>query len=280
MTPPPTPHLNTPAAELPTATNTLDAAESTNPEDLYELRILDYKTRRASNIPLDEDSLSSRLQLMMYHRMLSSVLEPKLFDFHVLWKRLNLDPTKPFSAQFLNDIIWEQRQADPADCIVHLNRLVSEWISTVQRKSVGLVGVSQQLQVVYRRSVYTGKQEAKGKQKATETSDTADPLEALAFQEELDLARAIEESLSEVGQIGQGTRHVAQNVEQAGPSCAVQNDLNSPLDSGPTDPMLAEAIQQSSMTCAQNAHAQAANRLRQADITFGGNPCQKSRSGN
>ena len=252
----------------------MNTAEPTNPGDLYELRILDYKTRRSSNIPLDEDALSPRLQLMMYHRMLSSLLEPEAFDFDLLWSRLSLNPTKPLSAQFLKDIRWEQRQVDPTDCDLHLNRLVSEWIATVQRHRAGLIGVSQQLQIVYRRPVDAGKQREKGKQKATETVDIDDPLEALALQDELDLARAIEESLSEMGhqEAGQVAHHVAQNVKQVGPSSvgrtsAVWKDLISPLDSGQTDPMLAWVIQQSLLTCAHNA---------QVDATHGRNVSWKS----
>lgn len=267
------------APELPTATSAGHGAEPACLEDQYELRIVDYKTRRSPNIPLDEDSLSPRLQLMMYHRMLSSVLTPEAFNFDLLWSRLNLNPTGPFSAQFLKDIQWEQRQVDSADCNVHLNRLVSEWISTVQRKSAGLVGVSQQLQIVYRQSVYVGKRD-KEKHKATETVHIDDPLEALVVQEELDLAHAIELSLSEMGQqdAGQLAHLVAQNVKQVGPSnvgrtSAIWKDLISPLDSGQTDPALAWAIQQSLLTCARKAPAQVhANISQQVAAAHGGEP--------
>ncbi|KAH0838104.1 exonuclease V a 5' deoxyribonuclease-domain-containing protein [Lanmaoa asiatica] len=277
--------------DLPTrapATNTDCAAESTSntshatriPGDPYELRIVDYKTRRSSNTPLDEDSLSPRLQLMMYYRMLSSLLEPEAFDFDLLWSRLNLNSTKPFSSQFLEDIVWEQRRVDSADRNVHLNRLVSEWISTVQRKRPGLAGVSQQLQIVYRRSVFAGKQREKEMHKATEAVDVDDPLQALVLQEELDLARAIEESLSKMGheEADQVARHVAQNVKQAGPSSvgrssAVWKDLISPLDSGQTDPALAWAIQQSLLNCAHEACVQMpANKSYEADTKHGDHP--------
>lgn len=241
------------AQELPTATNTGHVTDPTNPGYLYELSIVDYKTRQSSIIPLDENTLSPRLQLMMYHRMLSSLLEPEMFDFDLLWSRLNLSPSKPFSAQFLKDILWEQRRVDSTDCNVNLNRLVSEWILTVQRKCPGLIGVSRQLQVVYRRSVYAGKR-GKGKHKATETEDVDDPLEALALQEELDLARAIEESLSETGyqEAGQVSHHQ-------------------------TDATLAWTIEQSLLTRADLAQ-DPANNLQQADVPLGGNLCWKVES--
>lgn len=251
------------AAE-PTKQTTL-AASACIPGDLYELRIVDYKTRRSLNIPLDEDSLSSRLQLMMYHRMLSSLLEPEAFDFDLLWSRLNLDPTKLFSTQFLKDIVWEQRQVDPTDCNVHLNRLVSEWIATVQRQRPTLIGVSQRLQIVYRRSVFVEKRRGKGKHKATETVDVDDSLEALVLQEELDLARAIEESVCEMGhgEAGQVAHRVAQNVKQVGTSSGWK------VLTGQTDPTLAWAIQQSVLTCVHEAH-----RL----LGDGGNPCLNSQT--
>ncbi|KAF8140496.1 exonuclease V [Boletus edulis] len=248
--------------ELPTTTHTVGGAEPTNTENLYELHIVDYKTRRSSTIPLDEDSLSPRLQLMMYHRMLSSLLEPEAFDFDLLWRQLELDPTKPFSSQFLKQIRWQQRQIDPTDCNVHLDRLVSEWVSTVQRKRAGFMGVSQQLQLVYRRSVNAVKQQEKGKHEATETVDIDDPLEALVLQEELDLARAIEDSLSKMGhqEAAQVARHVAQNVKQVGPSSvgctsAVWKDLISPSEPEQTNPALAWGIQQSLLNHARKALA-------------------------
>lgn len=209
---------------------------------------------------------------MMYHRMLSSLLQPESFDFHLLWSQLNLDPTKPFSQQFLKDIVWEQRRVDPTDSNVHLNRLVSQWIATVQRQRPQILGVSQQLQLVYRRSVYTGEH------KAQEPVDIEDPLEALVLQEELDLARAIEESLIQMGhqQVGRVAHHVAQNVMQVGPSSlgrtsAIWKDLVSPLDPEHSDPTLAWTIQQSLLTCAHEAGAKApANKLRETYTNQGG----------
>lgn len=210
----------------------------------------------------------------MYHRMLSSLLEPEAFDFYLLWTRLNLNPTKPFSTQFLKDIVWEQRQLDPTNCNVHLDRLVSEWVSTVQRNRPGLIGVSQQLQIVYRRSVFVGKRR---NPKATEIVDIDDPLEALVLKEELDLARAIEESLCEMvhEEAGQVAHHVAQNVKQVGPSSVSRTsapckDLITPLDAGQTDPTLAWAIQQSLPVCAHEARAKVP---ADKSLEDGGNPC-------
>jgi len=128
------------------------------------------------------------------------------------------------------------------------------------------MGISQQLQLVYRRSVNAGKQQEKGKH-----VDIDDPLEALVLQEELDLACAIEESLSEMGhqEAAQVARHVAQNVKQIGPSSvgctsAVWKDLISPSKSEQSNPALAWAIQQSLLTNARKALANS----QQASATY------------
>ncbi|KAF8846138.1 hypothetical protein BDN67DRAFT_891221 [Paxillus ammoniavirescens] len=225
-------------------------------DDAYELRVIDYKTRKASYIPPDEETLSPRLQLMLYHRMLSSVLAPETFVFEVLWERLNLDPTKPFSDRFLQDLKWGSRMNNR--CHVDLNCLVAEWTSTVyseRTRGSRLTGVSPELQIVYRRSVFAGK----GKSEARETVDIDDPLEALAFQEELDIARGIEESLRQFchdrDEATRLAQVVAQNVKQARSSdvgVAWKQVVNL-SGSEQEDYDLAWAIQQSLLSCADNA---------------------------
>ncbi|KAF9225569.1 hypothetical protein BS17DRAFT_700546 [Gyrodon lividus] len=233
--------------------------------DAHELRIIDYKTRMASYVPLDEETLSPRLQLMLYHRMLSSVLAPETFDFAALWARLNLNPTKPFSDRFLRDIKWNDRMEN--DHHVNLNRLVAEWTSTVHSERADgsrLTGVSPELQIVYRRSVFAGRSQRKGRDKYRETVDINNPLEALAFQEELDIARAIEESLRQIGHEEVGGRlaqAATQNVKQArssdiGHTCVVWKQLVSPPGSEQGDCELSWTIQQSLLSCAHNTRAQ------------------------
>lgn len=217
-------------------------------------------------MPVDQDALSSRLQLMMYHRMLSSLLHPEAFNFDLLWNRLNLDPTKPFSPQFLIDIAWQQRQTDPTDPNIHLNHLVSQWITTVQRQRPDILGISQHLQLVYRRSPSPRNQPH---HKAPELADIEDPIEALALQEDLDLARAIQESLSEMGhqQSCQVADHVAQQVAPSSVdrTSVVWKDLVSP-NPEQSDPSLAWAIQQSLLTCAHKVYTQPPPHTKQGGI--------------
>jgi len=216
---------------------------------------------------------------MMYHRMLSAILDSETLDFDLLWTQLKMDPMKPFSDKFVKDVAWEQRQEDSTDCSLHLNRLVSEWKYTMQRKPDGFVGVSRQLQIVYRRSAFAGKQRNKGKQRAAEPVDVDDPLEALVLQEELDIARAVEASLSgmEHQEASQVAHRVAHHVKQAGPSfigstSAVWKNLISPSDSEQSDPALAWAIQQSLLNCADKARGHVTTEA-DTDIDHGGDLC-------
>ncbi|KIJ66183.1 hypothetical protein HYDPIDRAFT_128779 [Hydnomerulius pinastri MD-312] len=269
---------------------------SSSSRDAYELRIIDYKTRKAHYIPPDEETLSSRLQLMLYHRMLSSVLAPEAFDFDHFWRRMNLKPTKPFSDQFLKDIKWSSL-ADTTfdeDLRVDLERLVAVWISTVhseRTERAHLKGINPELQIVYRKSLGATKGKGKGKDKGKgkETAETEDPLEALALQEELDLARAIEQSLRHIGhEEGEAinlSQLVAQNVKQAGSSnsggaSAAWKQLVNPSGAEQEDSELAWAIQQSLLSCAQNARDQAAgtSSVPHGDAANSGPSSSRSRS--
>ncbi|KAF9245884.1 exonuclease V [Melanogaster broomeanus] len=256
---PPDPTLEATEAVVHPGQFTTPVGSSCTSSDAYELRIIDYKTRQASYVPRDDETLSPRLQLMLYHRMLSSVLAPDSFDFDLLWRRLKLDPTKRFSDRFVRDIKWDSRIDTTPKKVDHvdLNLLVAEWTSAVhsERAERSLVRcVSPELQIVYRRSVLAGKWRGKGRDEARETLDMDNPLEALMVQEELDIARAVEDSLRHIGRhVGEASRlaqSVAQNIKQAGSSNIGNTDvawklLVSPSSLEKEDSELAWAIQQS-----------------------------------
>ncbi|KAG8682259.1 hypothetical protein FRC08_015071, partial [Ceratobasidium sp. 394] len=81
------------------------------------ISILDNKTRGVPNIPKSRDSYQSRLQLMLYKRLLDGLLESPLssrssppsvlllprFSFPAIWEHHSLDPLEPFSARFLEE---------------------------------------------------------------------------------------------------------------------------------------------------------------------------------
>ncbi|KAF8588910.1 hypothetical protein K439DRAFT_515186 [Ramaria rubella] len=71
----------------------------------HTLRLLDSKTRLSTSLPQHEATLSSRLQLMTYKRLLdalTSSLPP--FDFDHLWGRLGIESQRLFSSSFLEQL--------------------------------------------------------------------------------------------------------------------------------------------------------------------------------
>ncbi|KAG1766411.1 exonuclease V a 5' deoxyribonuclease-domain-containing protein [Suillus occidentalis] len=168
----------------------------------YDLTLVDYKTRRVSSLPPDEDTISSQMQLMLYHRLLSPLLSPETFDFDALWAKQAVNPHQSFSRQFVEDIGLLTRDGKDFPFHVDLNSMVAAWVSVVhsaRNSSEQLRGVHSELQIIYRKSG-AGKNSVL-KQKAKPDEKAVDhPPGRLALQEELDIARAIEESLRTAGQ--------------------------------------------------------------------------------
>ncbi|KAG2057085.1 hypothetical protein BDR06DRAFT_952193 [Suillus hirtellus] len=169
----------------------------------YDLTLVDYKTRRVSSLPPDEDTISSQMQLMLYHRLLSSLLSPETFDFNALWSKQSVNPDQSFSRNFVEDIgLLTKDQQDPFH--VDLNSMVAAWVSVVHSARCSgerLRGIHPELQIIYRKagvnkdSVHYQKQKAKTDRKAVDNS-----MERLALQEKLDMDRAIAESLRSLDQ--------------------------------------------------------------------------------
>ncbi|KAG2345188.1 hypothetical protein BDR05DRAFT_930426 [Suillus weaverae] len=184
----------------------------------YDLTLVDYKTRRVSSLPPDEDTVSSQMQLMLYHRLLSPLLSPETFDFDALWAKQFVNPHRPFSRQFVKDIGLLTRDEKDLSFHVDLSSMVAAWVSVVHSaRSSGeqLRGINSELQIIYRKagvekdSVHDRNQKAKPDEKAVDN-----PPGRLALQEELDIARAIEESLSQPGQ-GAGEASAAQAADHS-----------------------------------------------------------------
>lgn len=168
----------------------------------YDLTLVDYKTRRMPSLPPDEDTISSQMQLMLYHRLLSPLLSPETFDFDALWAKQAVNPHQSFSRQFVEDIGLLTRDGKDFSFHVDLNSMVAAWVSVVhsaRNSSEQLRGIHSELQIIYRKSGAGKdsvlKQKAKPDEKAVDN-----PPGRLALQEELDIARAIEESLRTAGQ--------------------------------------------------------------------------------
>ncbi|KAG1757843.1 exonuclease V a 5' deoxyribonuclease-domain-containing protein [Suillus lakei] len=171
-----------------------------NPEvTFYDLTIVDYKTRRVSSLPPDEDTVSSQMQLMLYHRLLSPLLSPETFDFNALWAKQRVNPHQSFSRQFVEDIGLLTRDDKDLTFHVDLSSMVAAWVAVVHSARSGgeqLRGIHSELQIIYRKAGVEKDSVHDRKQKAnTEENAVDNPLEPLALQERLDIARAIEESL-------------------------------------------------------------------------------------
>ncbi len=128
-------------------------------EDLtsYRLQIIDTKTRKHASLPPAEDTLPSQLQLMLYHRLLSRLVssEPS-FDFLTFWQLANVDPTRQFSWQFLEEAglisAYDEFQ------VLNLADLSALWQDLVCQ--LRIARVDDQLKLVYRLQSYGPKGES------------------------------------------------------------------------------------------------------------------------
>ncbi|KAJ2921359.1 hypothetical protein H1R20_g15740, partial [Candolleomyces eurysporus] len=116
-------------------------------EGRFSLLLRDTKTRVKDAMPPEEDTNGSRLQVMLYHRLLSELISTeKSFDFVALWDRLGIDSQVEFSTGFLV-------QAGLLDhnngfSVINLDGLVDSWKRTLEASSI--VDIDPNLQLVYR----------------------------------------------------------------------------------------------------------------------------------
>ncbi|KAF5366932.1 hypothetical protein D9757_010842 [Collybiopsis confluens] len=145
----------------------------------YSFHLIDTKTRRNSSLPREEDALSSRLQLMMYHRMLANLIASSTpFDFNSFWRKLGLDEAAPFSPKFLAQTLLTRDE----QCLKKLTQL---WF----RKTSQLRGIqlSSTLQLIYRsQTKYRGRRQKN------------QHLPVISSKEEQDIATAVAASLRDV----------------------------------------------------------------------------------
>lgn len=149
----------------------------------FTLHLNDTKTRRTNSIPPHEDTLPSRLQLMLYHQLLTDLIATSQpFNFSLLWKKMELRPFEAFSSSFLVQAgLLSGSQDFPSTC---LNDLAKAWNIMVQKLDVS--GIDMTLQLVYRLQTQSTKGKRRQKSKFPDTTST---------WEAQDLAKAIEASL-------------------------------------------------------------------------------------
>ncbi|KAJ7762318.1 exonuclease V [Mycena maculata] len=213
----------------------------TTPALSPQFRVIDTKTRRSESLPSDEDAEPARLQVMLYRRLLTALLETSTpFDFPAFWARLSLNPSAPFSDRFLQQTaVLLGEDAGPTcleDAVVLLRARVAE---------LGLPAVDDTLQIVYRSQNKYPRRSRKGKGRETpllgttrEDDDIAKAIEmSLAEVFDADLATALKESaLEQLGGASPGPQTDKfgldiprpQNVQESGPSVA--QDLSTILE--------------------------------------------------
>ncbi|KAI6047852.1 exonuclease V [Pisolithus marmoratus] len=205
--------VKSPSADGDSGTHT--RLSGTSSQGTYTLGLVDYKTRRAEYLPPEEDSRSPKLQLMLYYRMLASLLTPGTVDFDLLWSLMDLDPNKRFSDKFVRDVGWADAMSD-GELHLDLNSMVSEWVAIAHREIIEegrLKGVNAELQLIYRRALDQIESPDKRNQRK-EYMELNDPLQALALEEQMVIARAIAGKLPECGVEGEGASDIANAIAE------------------------------------------------------------------
>lgn len=82
---------------------------------------------------------------MLYHRLLSNMIsQSNPFPFSLFWDKLDLDPTKPFSSGFLDQLQLLKEDYASVNC---LNDLSAMWSRSVT--DLNAAGVGWKLKLVY-----------------------------------------------------------------------------------------------------------------------------------
>ncbi|KAI8986091.1 exonuclease V [Trametes punicea] len=173
----------------------------------YSLHISDTKTRMRPTLPPEEDTFASRVQLMLYHRLLSNLLASAIpdvpasapLDFTELWARVGVDPTRRFSDTFLAQAGLvpslsapeEPASTDSERGLSSLSDLVAAFKHAVQ--ALNVCAVDNTLTLVYRQQPKGKHRKDEGNAANTPRSQTAALL--LSSQIVEDLASAAEKSV-------------------------------------------------------------------------------------
>lgn len=226
--------LEEPTTPIPPQLELPEADDSLAPPTLnYSLHLSDTKTRIRPTLPPEEDTFAGRVQLMLYHRLLSNLLstaQPDIassqpLDFDAFWPKANVDPTRRFSDSFLLQTgLPDARRTPQGDTStesvidlsgIHcLNDLTRAWHHAVE--ALNAVRVDSTLTIVYRAQPSRGgpsatdsgkgKEKERGKGKGTENipelavtaSTPSSSTLSLSDQEARDIAAAIQASISDI----------------------------------------------------------------------------------
>lgn len=216
------------AGDGPARTPRSQSRAATPPRELpprSRLYLADTKTRSTPTVPPEEDTLSARLQLMFYHRLLSHLLvdpasSSESLDLGTFWSLVDVSPTRPFSERFKK----EAGLSDPADNLADIERM---WRAAVEMLHVD--GVDDGLAIIYR----TQEKKARKKGKAAATRKSHAGVDGLSEKEQADLAAAVKASLADHG-IQLDDAGLAPIVEETVAGVAASGKR---VQSGDTDPL-------------------------------------------
>lgn len=210
---------------------------------VQELSLIDTKTRRSNSLPSDDDAFSARMQLMLYHHLLSTLLSPK-FSFSAFWERVNVDPFAQLSDAFLlQSGLARETDGKTAvlGCAECLDDLTDLWHLTVQ--SLQVQGVSPTLEIVYRTQPKRGAAAAAAPEVARQYI-SGDYFGSAADREAGDLARAIEASRQEYEYDSDLQRAIVESLREVTPREDNEAELgdggNSVADTRSSSPRVTE----------------------------------------
>lgn len=176
-----------------------------------ELSLLDTKTRRSNSLPSHDDAYSSRMQLMLYHHLLSALLAPT-FPFNAFWEKIRVDPFAQLSDAFLLQS-GLARESDDMVVLGYpscLDDLADLWRTSV--RSIHVRGLSPTLNIVYRTQPKRGTRH----DFAAAEREARDVARAIASSlRDPDLERAIAESLRDMVPATDGPAALADDRENA-----------------------------------------------------------------
>ena len=229
-----------------------DSSAVTNDEAVQRsLHVSDTKTRDFPTIPSERNSTQARTQLMLYHRLLSGVVQSPSdlefkahnLDFDAFWLRVGVDPYESFSDQFCeqtglsHNSIPDQQEpttgnGDAKRAQFSLNTLVDVW-----KKYIGLLGITSvdpMLTLNYRRRATSGRK------KRRRTIDRKG--QATSSREETELGRAIIASLAQVEHEDPALAHaIAESLRDAQTSGSPVPEQTSPGSAGSPSKRTAES---------------------------------------
>ncbi|KAI1793058.1 exonuclease V [Ganoderma leucocontextum] len=217
-----------PATPVPSQRELPEADDSLAPHAVhYSLHLSDTKTRIRPTLPPEEDTFAARIQLMLYHRLLSNLLSAaqsdiassQPLDFDAFWQKAKVNPTLRFSDSFLlqtglpdaGRTTPESTSTESAIDLsgIHcLDDLTRAWHRAVE--ALNAAHVDNTLTIVYRAQPTKGgasatgsgkgKDKDKGMENTSEPTATSTPSSALSLsdQEARDIAAAVQASISDV----------------------------------------------------------------------------------